>query len=116
MLDVCPTASDAPVSSPTEMPSSDKRDEGPELARNGHPDCSARCPLSGAKRKHILAVSFSGFVKVFGCRPHEGGAAHTGPAYANLQGRKPREVWSGRASDAMGISVLAHRFRSAWRF
>src|SRR5438552_8943263 len=61
MLDVCPTASDAPVSSPTEMPSSDKRDEGPELARNGHPDCSARCPLSGAKRKHILAVSFSGF-------------------------------------------------------
>ncbi len=31
MLD-CPTASDAPVSSPTEMPSSDKRDEGPELA------------------------------------------------------------------------------------
>ncbi len=30
-------------------------------ARNGHPDCSARCPLSGAKRKHILAVSFSGF-------------------------------------------------------
>jgi len=26
-------------------------------------------------------------VKVFGCRPHEGGAARTGPAYANLQGR-----------------------------
>jgi hypothetical protein len=30
-----------------------------------------------------------------------------GPAYANLQGRKPREVWSGRASDAMGISASA---------
>src|SRR5882672_11353316 len=30
-----------------------------------------------------------------------------GPAYANLQGRKPREVWRDRASDAMGISVLA---------
>jgi hypothetical protein len=47
-------------------------------------------------------------VKVCGCRPHDGGAAHTGgPAYANLQGRKPREVWRGRASDAMGISASA---------
>src|SRR4029450_8267252 len=35
-------------------------------------------------------------------------ARHTrGPAYANLQGRKPREVWRGRASDAMGISASA---------
>jgi hypothetical protein len=42
-------------------------------------------------------------VKVCGWRPHDGGAAHTGPAYANLQGRKPREVWRVRASDAMGI-------------
>jgi hypothetical protein len=43
-------------------------------------------------------------VKVCGCRPHEGGAARTvGPASANLQWRKPREVWKGRASDAMGI-------------
>lgn len=30
-----------------------------------------------------------------------------GPAYANLQWRKPREVWRGSASDAMGISLLA---------
>src|SRR5437762_7524607 len=30
-----------------------------------------------------------------------------GPAYANLQGRKPRDVWRGCASDAMGISALA---------
>src|SRR6266478_6476615 len=30
-----------------------------------------------------------------------------GPAYANLQGRKPREAWRGGASDAMGISALA---------
>jgi hypothetical protein len=35
-------------------------------------------------------------------------ARHTqGPAYANLQGRKPREVWRGRASDAMGLSASA---------
>src|SRR5260370_35919265 len=30
-----------------------------------------------------------------------------GPAYANLQWRKPREVWRSCASDAMGISALA---------
>jgi hypothetical protein len=41
-------------------------------------------------------------VKVCGCRPHDGGAARTGPAYANLQWRKPREVWRGGASNAMG--------------
>jgi len=47
-------------------------------------------------------------VKVCGCRPDDGGATDTvGPAYANLQGRKPREVWWGRASAAMGISALA---------
>jgi hypothetical protein len=31
-------------------------------------------------------------VEVCGRRPHDGGAADTGPAYANLQWRKPREV------------------------
>src|SRR6202165_905205 len=30
-----------------------------------------------------------------------------GPAYANLQGRKPREVWRGGASDAMGTWRLS---------
>jgi hypothetical protein len=28
---------------------------------------------------------------------------HRGPAYANLHWRKPREVWRGGASDAMGL-------------
>jgi hypothetical protein len=47
-------------------------------------------------------------VRVCGCRPRDGGAAHAGgPAYANLQRRKPREVWRGRASDAMGILASA---------
>jgi hypothetical protein len=46
-------------------------------------------------------------VKVCGWRPHDGGAARTGPAYANLQGRKPREVGRAGASDAMGISSRA---------
>src|SRR5437016_1117507 len=31
------------------------------LARNGHADCIARCPLSGAKRKTFAPLSFSGF-------------------------------------------------------
>jgi hypothetical protein len=49
----------------------------------------------------------SAHVKVCGCRPHDGGAADTvGPAYANLQWRKLREVWRGRASDAVGIWPL----------
>ena len=39
---------------------------------------------------------------------------HTpGPAYANLQGRKPRDVVRGRASDAMGISSLGVRCQGA---
>ena len=50
----------------------------------------------------------SEFVKVFGCRPHDGGAAHTG-------GRRPQtskggnrgEAWRGSASVAMGISLLS---------
>src|SRR5258705_12819977 len=49
----------------------------------------------------------SAHVKVCGCRPHDGGAADTGPAYANLQWRKPREVWRGGPSDAMGIWRLS---------
>jgi len=45
-----------------------------------------------------------GNILIYSARSHEGGAARTvGPAYANLQWRKPREVWKGRASDAMGI-------------
>src|SRR5450432_661492 len=56
------------------------------------------------RRDNRMESAISACVKVCGCRPHEGGAADTlGPAYANLQWRKPREVWKGRASDAMGI-------------
>jgi hypothetical protein len=39
-----------------------------------------------------------GNILIYSARPHEGGAARTvGSAYANLQWRKPREVWKGRA-------------------
>src|SRR5258705_12810486 len=30
-------------------------------ARNGHAEVSWRCPLLGEQRKHVLALSFSGF-------------------------------------------------------
>ena len=53
-------------------------------------------------RALFAALHESGCVKVCGCRPHDGGAARTGLAYANLQWRKPREVWRGGASNAMG--------------
>ena len=46
-------------------------------------------------------------VKVFGCRPTMTAPRTPGPAYANLQGRKPRDVGRGGASDAMGILALA---------
>src|SRR5258708_33209543 len=49
----------------------------------------------------------SAFVKVCGCRPVMTVPRTPGPAYANLQWRKPREVWRSCASDAMGISALA---------
>ena len=44
-----------------------------------------------------------GNILIYSARPHDGGAADTGPAYANLQWRKPREVCRGDASDAKGI-------------
>src|SRR5882757_5326610 len=45
-------------------------------------------------------------VKVFGCRPMMTAPRTPGPASANLQGRKPREVGRSSASDAMGFSAL----------
>jgi hypothetical protein len=84
------------------------------LARNGPPAMSAVRSLLGLNRTSSECPVSVAFVKVCGCRPHEGGAARTaGPAYANLQGRKSREVWRGSASDTMGISSLAVRCRGA---
>jgi hypothetical protein len=48
----------------------------------------------------------SEFVKVFGCRRMMMVPRTPGPASANLQGRKPREVGRSSASDAMGFSAL----------
>src|SRR6266704_514227 len=46
-------------------------------------------------------------VKVFGCRPMTTATRTPGPASANLQGRKPRDMGRRGASDAMGISSLS---------
>lgn len=35
-------------------------------------------------------AGIAAYVKGFGCRPHDGVAAHTGPASESLQRRKPR--------------------------
>ena len=45
----------------------------------------------------------SAVVKVFGCRPMMTAPRTPGPASANLQGRKPREVGRDGASHAMGF-------------
>ena len=70
-------------------------------------------PLLGAERKLDFGDAKAVVVKVCGCRPDDGGAADAGPAYANLQGRKPREFGGGGASEAMGISSPAVCCRSA---
>ena len=64
---------------------------------------SSKCPASRHQIARQLQGSMSLIVKVCGWRPHDGGAAHRGPAYANLQGRKPREGHGGGAAWAMGI-------------
>ena len=48
------------------------------LARFGHAAVVAACPFTGVQRTSRLRAPKSEFVKVFGCRPHDGGAAHTG--------------------------------------
>ena len=47
----------------------------------------------------ILAASMSPVVKVFGCRPHEGGAAHTGAGVR----KPPREETAGGARGWRGV-------------
>src|ERR1700687_838001 len=56
---------------------------------------------------HTEETLSSEIVKVFGCRPMMTAPRTLGPASANLQGRKPRNVGRSGASDAMGISSLA---------
>ena len=63
--------------------------------------------LLGEKGTSKIQRLISVRVKVFGCRPHDGVAARAGPASANLQGKKPRVIWRGVGSDAMGILPLA---------
>ena len=48
--------------------------------------------LSGVKRKSHFKAVRSAFVKVFGCRPHEGGSARTGAGVR----KPPKEETAGR--------------------
>ena len=59
-----------------------------ELDLTGSPD---EVRFLRAKRASRLPARMSEFVKVFGCRPHEGGAAHTGAGVR----KPPREETAG---------------------
>src|SRR5882724_1653885 len=61
-----------------------------DSTRNGPERADSLCPLPKVDRKCWAGGDTSEFVKGFGCRPHDGGAARTGPASESLQGRKPR--------------------------
>src|ERR1700682_484527 len=49
----------------------------PLLALFGCGSCLQRFPFSGVKQTSSRRADTSVFVKVFGCRPHEGGAARS---------------------------------------
>src|SRR4051794_29317670 len=78
-----------------------------------HSDLLGVCPLPEPNRKWCLGMVRAAFVKGFGCRPIVTAPRTPGPASESLQGRKPREVWRGGASDAMGIWTLATCCRGA---
>ena len=61
------------------------------MARNGPTGPVCRSPLSGAELKLDFGAVRAAFVKVFGCRPHDGGAAHTGAGVR----KPPREETAG---------------------
>jgi hypothetical protein len=72
--------------------------------------------MSAGEGKADLPVTNADFGNCEGFRmpAHDGGSrARRGPASANLQGRKPREVWRSCASDAMGILRAAVCWRGA---
>jgi len=50
----------------------------PHMAPFGHGPTTDLSPLSGVERKSDFGAGKTAFVKVCGCRPHEGGAARTG--------------------------------------
>src|SRR5664279_2623795 len=82
----------------------------PQVERPNLPHCRCeeclvrradQCPLCEVERTLCGRRATSESVKVCGCRPMKVARRALGPAYANLQGRKPRELWRGGASDAM---------------
>ena len=58
-----------------------------------------RCLLTEPKQTSRRKAATSEFVKVFGCRPHEGGAAHTGAGVR----KPPREETAGGARGWRGV-------------
>ncbi len=105
---------------PNDRRSRSTDDEEERDFRLWHCSAVANCELSllsGIKRNWTSSPLRAAFVKVFGCRPHDGGAACTGPASANLQGRKPREGirgWCGvRYGDLSAADEVCEWSRAA---
>jgi len=63
----------------------------PVLALLRHAESVSRCPFAGAKQTWLLDSLTSDFVKVCGCRSHDGGAAGTGVGVR----KPPREETAG---------------------
>src|SRR5260370_4769397 len=72
------------------------------LALFGHGAMSDLSPLSAAKRTSRSKGGRSGCVKVFGCRPHEGGAAHSGAGVR----KPPMEETAGRDTSGGAAWVI----------
>src|ERR1700738_5201574 len=74
------------------------------LALFGGHKRTPRCPLLREKQTRAGRCSTSAHVKVFGCRPHEGGAAHTGAGVR----KPPKEETAGRdTSDGAACAIEA---------
>ena len=62
--------------------------------------------VSGVKRTTAGRGSISVFVKLFGCRPHEGGAAHSGGRRTQTsKGGNRGKGYVGLAAGSMGICL-----------
>src|SRR4030088_1344608 len=79
-----------------------------DSTRNGHADCIARCPLSGAKRKTFARSEFFRFCEGFRMPAHDDGATHSGAGVR----KPPREETAGGGEAARQKLWGFRRWRS----
>ena len=69
------------------------------------------CPLLGVKQTYLGFRLKSEFVKVFGCRPHDDGATHSGAGVR----KPPREMLWGGGEDIASIVADVNRWSAPCR-